>query len=74
MKFNYLKLLGRIKECGLTQKDIAESIGISRQTLSAKFNGRFSFDAEEIISISKILLIPTKEIGNYFFCVDSSET
>lgn len=68
MKFNYSKLLGRIKECGLTQKEIAESIGITRQTLSAKINGHFSFSSDEIISISKILLIPTKEIGKYFFC------
>ncbi|MBE6618410.1 MAG: DUF739 family protein [Ruminococcaceae bacterium] len=69
MKFNYSKLLGRIKECGLTQEQLAKAIGISKATLSAKLNNKFNFDTAEMIAICKVLNIPTSEIHEYFFAV-----
>ena len=67
MKFNYSKLLGRIRECGLTQAQLANSIGINKGTMSAKLNGKFTFTTIEILGISEKLNIPRNEIGDYFF-------
>lgn len=69
MKFNYSKLLGRIRECGFTQARLAKAIGINKSTLSAKLNNQFSFSQEEILAICKLLNIPICEIGEYFYAV-----
>lgn len=67
MAFNYAKLLGRIRECGYTQKRLAEEIGIKQGTLSAKLNNHFVFTVTEMDAICKALDIPKSEIGVYFF-------
>lgn len=67
MKYNYSKLLGRIKECGLTQEQLAKAIGKNKSTISAKINGQFSFTTKEIDDICRVLDIPNNEIGDYFF-------
>lgn len=69
MKFNHSKLLGRIRECGFTQEQLAKAIGISQATLGAKLKGNFYFTAIEMYSICDVLNIPTSEIGEYFFAV-----
>lgn len=69
MKFNYSKLLGRMKECGFTQEQLAKAIGINKATLSAKLNNRFSFSQEEILAICKLLSIPVSDIGEYFYAI-----
>lgn len=69
MQFNYSKLLGRFREYGLTQKDVAIRIGIRPTTLSQKLNNKFSFTSDEIDAICKLLDIPNEEIGIYFFTV-----
>jgi DNA-binding XRE family transcriptional regulator len=69
MKFNYSKLLGRMRECGFTQKQLAKAIGINKATLSLKLNNRFSFSQEEILAICKLLNIPICEIGDYFYAI-----
>lgn len=69
MKFNYSKLLGRMRECGFTQEQLAKAIGINKGTLSAKVNNRFSFSQEEILAICKLLNIPVCEIGEYFYAI-----
>ena len=69
MKFNYSKLLGRMKECGFTQEQLAKAIGINKATLSGKLNNRYSFAQEEILDICKLLNIPQCEIGDYFYAV-----
>ena len=67
MKYNYSKLLGKIKEQGFTQETLAKAIDINKGTLSAKLNGQYSFTAKEIDSICKVLDISNDEIGAYFF-------
>ena len=67
MKFNYSKLLGRIRECGFTQAELAEVIGINKGTLSSKLNNQSSFTTAEMSAICNALNIPYKEIGVYFF-------
>lgn len=69
MKFNHSKLLGRIRECGFTQEQLAEAIGVSKTTLSAKLNCQFYFTAKEMYAICNVLNIPLCEIDEYFFAV-----
>lgn len=67
MKYNYSKLLGRIKERGLTQEQLAKAIGKDKSTISAKVNNQFSFTQKEMDDICKVLDISNDEIGEYFF-------
>ena len=69
MKFNHSKLLGRIRECGFTQAELAKAIGMSKATLSSKLNNLFYFTAKEMYAIGEVLNIPTSEFGEYFFAV-----
>lgn len=67
MKFNHSKLLGRIKECGFTQEQLAEALGKNKGTLSAKLNNQSFFTTKEMFDICHILNVPVGEIGSYFF-------
>ena len=67
MKYNYSKLLGRIKERGLTQEQLAKAIGKNKSTISAKLNNQFSFTQDEMDDICRVLEVPNDEIGEYFF-------
>ena len=69
MKFNHSKLLGRIRECGFTQEQLAKAIGVSKATLSSKLNNQFFFTTKEIYCICKVLSIELKDIPEYFFTV-----
>lgn len=69
MKYNYSKLLGRMREYGVTQEKLAKAIGINKATLSFKLNNRNEFNASEMDSICRVLNIPNEEIGAYFFAV-----
>jgi transcriptional regulator with XRE-family HTH domain len=69
MKYNYSKLLGRIRECGLTQEQLAKAIGKNKSTISTKLNGRYPFTTKEIDDICRVLNISNDEIGTYFFAV-----
>lgn len=69
MNYNYSKLLGRIRESGLTQEQLAKAIGKNKSTISSKLNGRSPFTAKEIDDICKVLNISNDEIGDYFFAV-----
>ena len=67
MAFNYGKLLGRMKEMGLTQQALATKIGSNSPMMSAKLNNKYTFTVKEIEAICKVLDIPKDEIGLYFF-------
>jgi transcriptional regulator with XRE-family HTH domain len=67
MKFNYSKLLGRIREFGMTQAQVAVLIGITPATLSTKLNNKSCFTSDEIDAISNLLQISVEEIGGYFY-------
>lgn len=51
------KLKAKMTESGYTQKELAENMGITVQTLNSKLNGRTIFSLDEVISITKILNI-----------------
>ena len=69
MEFNHSKLLGRIRECGLTQEQLAKAIGKSGYSLNKKLNNKSKFDSAEMLSIGKVLNIPVDKFGEYFFTV-----
>lgn len=67
MTKSYNKLIGRIKELGLTQYDLAKKINVNKSTLSNKLNGKSEFTVKEIDDICRELNIDNAEIGLYFF-------
>lgn len=67
MAFDYAKLLGRMKEMGLTQSALATKIGSNSPTMSEKLNNKYTFSVKEIEAICRVLDIPKNEIGLYFF-------
>ena len=67
VKFDYAKLIGRIKEYGFTQEQIAAKTGMSKSTFSFKLNNKAFFSQKEIRKICELLEIETAEIGLYFF-------
>lgn len=69
MARNYAKLLGKIRECRITQEQLATAIKKNKSTLSAKLNGRTPFTTDEIDNICRVLDIGNDEIGSYFFAV-----
>lgn len=66
-KMDYTLLRGRIRDCGLTQKECACRIGISEGQLNRKLAGDFVFRQDEIDKLSDLLDIRAEEIGLYFF-------
>ena len=67
MVIDYSKLLGRIREKGFTQAQIANLVGMTPGTMSAKLNNQAYFKQTEIIAICEVLEIPISEYGEYFF-------
>lgn len=59
MKANLLR--GEIKAQGMTLEALAKKIGISRNSMSAKLNGRTQFNADEIEKICMALGISDPE-------------
>ena len=60
-------LWGLLKSKKVTQKELANKIGITNQTLSLKMSGKVQFKQKEIKQISEFLNIPQNKIGEYFF-------
>jgi len=67
MGFDYSKLLGKIKEKGLTQETLAKSIGITPGSMSEKLNNKANFKQKEIFMICQVLDISVGAEGEYFF-------
>lgn len=67
-EFNINKLLGRLKELGYTQGDLAKHLGITESSLSIRFSkkkkkNKSVFDDVEITSLCNFLKVEP----NYFF-------
>ena len=65
--FKYAKLRGRIREKFGTQAKFAEALGVSPVTVSRKLTGNVPFSSEDIEKWCKLLEIPIKDAGLYFF-------
>ena len=66
-RFNHSPLLGRMREKGFTQKDLAKEIGISEVALWKKLHGKTDFTTTEIFTIAKVLDI--ENLWVYFFAL-----
>ena len=62
---NTALLRRRIEECGLRMDEIAQTIGISTNSLHNKLNGKTQFLSKEIVVISRILEI--EDVMEFFF-------
>lgn len=65
--FTYAKLRGRITEKFGTQSRFAEAVGLSPITISKKLTGKIGFSSDDIETWCKLLEIPLREAGVYFF-------
>lgn len=64
---NSKKIKGRMAECGVTQKELAEAIGLAPATISQKINGIRPLYLNEAEKIAQVLMIKESEFGSYFF-------
>lgn len=58
---NLNKLKGKIVECGKSQKEVAEHLGMSENALSSKMTGKTTFLVSEADAISKLLNLTNDE-------------
>ena len=65
--YNYRKLLGRIREKGITQEELARQMGKNTATISRKLNNLGFFTQAEISDMCNILQISSSDIPTYFF-------
>lgn len=68
-KFDYSKLIARIKEKGLNNQQVANLVGISEGQFCHKLKSEYSFKQGEMVKIIEILNIPPEEINDYFFTI-----
>ena len=64
---NKYKLVGKIKENGESQEDLAKAMGLSRASLNAKINGRACFTQPEIMVIKKHYNLSDGDLTAIFF-------
>lgn len=64
---NSKKMKGRMVEMGITQKDIAEKLGVAAPTVSQKINNVRPMDLVEAEKIADMLNISDFEFREYFF-------
>lgn len=67
MQYKYRKLRGRIIEKYGSQEKFSEVLGISKNSLSLKLNGKTGFSQVDMIKWSQLLNIDISEYGDYFF-------
>ena len=65
--FDYSKLRGRVAEKSMTQKSLANAIGITPTAMSNKLKDGQGFKAEHIKKMCQALDIADDKIGDYFF-------
>lgn len=66
-KFDYSKLLGRIRECRYTQDRLCKKIGLGLTSFNLSLNNKREFRQAEIVSICNALDIPLEDASSYFF-------
>ena len=66
-EFDYSKLLGTIKEHGMTAGEFAKKIRVNPCTFSQKISSKAFFKQQEIMAAVKLLEIEKNKIGEYFF-------
>ncbi len=64
---NVNKVRGRLAELNLTQKDVANALGIATPTASQKLNRVRPMDLDEAEKLAQLLQIADNEFREYFF-------
>lgn len=64
---NVDKVRGRLAELRLTQKDVANALGIAVPTASQKLNRVRPMDLDEAEKLADLLKIEDSQFGEYFF-------
>lgn len=64
---NVDKVRGRMAELRLTQKDVAQALGIAVPTASQKLNRVRPMDLDEAEKLATLLGIGKENFGEYFF-------
>lgn len=58
---NQRALKSKMVYYGLTQRDVANKLGVSIQTVNDRVNGRTDFDAGEIVKMCELLHIDSPD-------------
>ena len=69
-RYDYRKLLGKMREQRVTQEVLAEKVGISATSMNLSLNNKRDFRQEEILVICESLDISLSDIPTYFFTKD----
>ena len=69
-RYDYRKLLGKMREQKVTQEVLAEKAGISATSMNLSLNNKRDFRQEEILVICESLDISLSDIPTYFFTKD----
>ncbi len=64
---NIAKVRGRMAELKLSQKDVAEALGIAVSTASQKLNRVRPMDLDEAEKLATLLKLEDNQFGEYFF-------
>lgn len=64
---NTNKLAGKIRECELSQKDLATALNLSERSMSLRMTSKISFRLSEAETVAKILHLTDDEITSIFF-------
>lgn len=67
MSYDYSKLLGRLREKGFTQSELAAKIGLSECSLNFSLKNKRPFRQSEINKVCEVLSISSEDIVAYFF-------
>lgn len=68
---NTNKIKGRMAELQITQKDIANSLGLAQPTVNQKINNVRPMDLNEAEKLSDLLHINSEDFATYFFYRES---
>lgn len=64
---NVVKIRERMAELGVTQKDVAQILGLAAPTVSQKLNRVRPMDLDEAEKLAVLLKIEDSQFGKYFF-------
>ena len=64
---NVNKVKGRLAELNLTQKDVANALGLAAPTVSQKLNRVRPMDLDEAEKLARLLKIEDGQFHEYFF-------
>lgn len=64
---NTNKIKGRMAELQITQKDVANSLGLAQPTINQKINNIRPMDLNEAEKLSDLLRIEPEDFATYFF-------